>query len=132
MKMKITKEKIYFIYILLGLLYLISKVVFYIFEFVTPMAVILGLIATALTTSVGFISFKEYKKKEKSIAHWLTMIFPMIILIYTPLHMTIRLGVPAFQFPVEKLAIFLIFECLAIAQIILAIFTFRALKKEEK
>ncbi|MEA2092740.1 MAG: hypothetical protein U9P61_02105 [Patescibacteria group bacterium] len=123
--MKITKEKIYLIYILLGSLYFISKVIFYACDFVYFQGVILGLTATVLTMWIGILSFKEFKKEKKNISHYLLIIFPLIILIYTPLHMTVHLGVPISQFPLEKFSIFLIFECLAIIQVILAFLMFK-------
>lgn len=131
--MKIMENKIYFSYVLIGLFYIISKVVFYIFDFVYLTGVVLGLIATVLTIFGGIAAFKEYSKKtSKPLAHWLAIIFPLIILIYTPLHMTIHLEVPVLQFPIEKFAIFLIFECLAIAQLILAAFMFKHLRETKK
>ncbi len=127
--MKIIENKIYFSFILLGLFYLISKVIYYIFDFVCLSGVMLGIIATVLTICIGIASFKEYSKKaSKPVAHWLALIGPLFILIYSPLHMTIQLGIPVSQFPMEKFTILLIFECLAIAQIILAILMFRGLK----
>ena len=131
--MKITGNKIYFSYVLLGLFYIISKVVFYIFDFVCLTGVVLGLIAAVLTILGGIVAFKEYgKKTSKPLAHWLTIVFPLSILIYTPLHMTLRLGIPVSQFPVEKFAIFLIFECLAVTQLILAAFIFKGLRETKK
>ena len=131
--MKITGNKIYFSYILLGLFYIVSKVVFYVFDFVYLTGVVLGLVATMLTILSGIAAFKEYDKKiSKLMAHWLTIIFPLVILIYTPLHMTLHLGIPVLRFPIEKLAIFLIFECLAVAQLILAAFMFKGLRETKK
>ncbi len=68
--MKIIKEKIYLIYNLLGLLYFIFKVIWYICGFVYFRGVILGLIATVLTTFIGILSLKKYKEAVKPVAHW--------------------------------------------------------------
>jgi len=46
----------------------------------------------------------------------------LIIILYSPLHMTMRLGIPVFRFSPERMSILLIFEGLAIAQLILSIF----------
>jgi len=119
--MNIIKNKVYFIYILLGSLYFISKLIYYIFGWVCFAGLMLGLIASVLTILIGIASFKEYKKAGKSIVHWLTTLGPLIIILYSPLHMTMRLDIPVFRFPAEKMSILLIFESLAIAQLILSI-----------
>ena len=115
--MKITENKIYFSYILLGLLYFVSKVIFYVFDFVFLRGVILGLIATVLTICIGFFAFREYEKSVKSKAHWIAILIPLIIIPLTPIIMIHNLGQGMYQ--IEKIAILLIFECLAIAQIVL-------------
>jgi len=125
--MKLIENRIYFIYILLGSLYFISKVIYYICDFVCLSGVMLGLIATVLTIWIGIASFKEYRKANRTIAHWLAFIGPLFIIIYSPPHMTIRLGIPVFQFPVEKFTILLIFECIALGQLILSVLMHREL-----
>ena len=124
--MKIRKEKIYSIYILLGLSYFISKVIFYICGFVYFRGVMLGLIATVLTASIGILSFKEYKKGTMQVIHWVAVLIPLIILFLTPVIMIHNLGHGIFQ--IEKITILIIFECLAIAQIILGVLMFRRVK----
>ena len=125
--MKIIKEKIYLIYNLLGLLYFIFKVIWYICGFVYFRGVILGLIATVLTTSIGILSFRKYKEAVKSLTHWLAVLIPLIIIFLTPIIMIHNLGHKIFQ--IEKIAILIIFEGLAITQVILALFMFKRLKK---
>jgi len=125
--MELIEKRIYLIYILLGSLYFISKVIYYSCGFVCLGGLMLGLVATVLTIWIGVGSFKEYRKAGKPIAHWWAVVGPLIIILYSPLHMTIRLGIPVFQFPVEKFTILLIFECLAIAQLILSVLMHREL-----
>ncbi len=124
--MKITGNKIYFSYILLGLLYFISKINFYIFGFVYLKGVTLGLIATVLTITVGALAFKEYKEKSKPIAHWIAILIPLIIIPLVPMIMIHNLGEGIFQ--IEKIAILVIFGCLAVMQIVLAILMFKNLE----
>jgi len=129
--MRLIEKKIYFIYVLLGSLYFVSKLIYYIPGWVCLGGLILGLVAAGLTIWIGIGSFKEYRKASKPrplemgvgkpIAHWCAVIGPLIIILYSPFHMTIRIGIPVFQFPMEKFTILLIFECLAIAQIILSV-----------
>ena len=130
--MKIIEKRIYFIYVLLGSLYFTSKVIYYIFGWVCLAGLILGLIAAVLTIWIGIGSFKEYKKTSKPVVHWLAFIGPLLILLYSPLHMTIRMGIPVFQFPVEKFTILLIFECIAIAQLVLSILMHKEYRNARK
>jgi len=81
----------------------------------------LGLVSAVATIWIGIGSFKEYGSAGRPIAHWWAVIGPLIIILYSPLHMTIRMGIPVFQFPMGKFTILLIFEGLAIAQLILAV-----------
>ena len=129
-KMKITKNKIYFSYILLGLFYFVTKVIFYILDVCGTTALMLGLLATVLTILIGIASFKEYSKKaNKLVVHWLAIIGPLFILIYTPIYMTTKMGIPVFQFSTGKFMILVIFECLAIAQLILSILMFKGVRE---
>ena len=123
--MSIMENRIYFTYMVLGSFYLISKLIYYIFGWVCLHGLMLGLVASALTILIGIASFKEYKKAGKPIAHWWAVIGPLIIILYSPLQMTMRLGIPVFQFSAEKLSILLIFEGLAIAQLILSILMYK-------
>ncbi len=125
--MRIIENKIYFIYILFGLLYFITKLIYYICGFVCLRGLILGLIATVLTICIGILAFREYKKRVKTIAHWLSALFPLIILPTTPIYMICRLGTKAKLFQIEKLSICMIFICLAFVQVILAILMFKNL-----
>ena len=128
--MKIIKKKINLIYILLGLLYFIFKVIWYICGFVYFRGVILGLIATVLTTFIGILSFRKYKEAIKPVTHWLSVLIPLIIIPLTPIIMIHNLGHEMFQ--IEKIAILIIFESLAITQVILALLMFKGLKKQIK
>ncbi|MEA3474856.1 MAG: hypothetical protein U9R23_00170 [Candidatus Cloacimonadota bacterium] len=126
--MKIIKEKIYLIYILLGLLYFIFKMIWYICGFVYFRGVMLGLIATVLTTFIGILSFRKYKEAVKSLAHWLDVLVPLIIIFLTPIIMIHNLGLNIFQ--IAKITILIIFEGLAITQAIIALLMFRGLKNK--
>ena len=119
--MKLIEKRIYFVYILLGSLYFISKVIYYICGIICLGGLMLGLVSAVATIWIGIGSFKEYGSAGRPIAHWWAVIGPLIIILYSPLHMTIRMGIPVFQFPMGKFTILLIFEGLAIAQLILAV-----------
>lgn len=128
--MKITKNKIYFSYNLLGSLYFIVKVIWYICGFVYFRGVILGLVATILTILAGILAFREYEKTDRAIAHTLAILFPLIIISLTPIIMVYNLGSEIFQ--IEKLTILFIFELIAILQVILGILLFKKLKQKGK
>ena len=125
--MKFTEKKTYFIYVVFGSLFFISKVIYYLCGFVGLTGVILGLVASVLTIWIGIASFRKFTKAAKSIMHWLAFIGPLFILLYSPLHMTVRMGLPVFQFPLEKLTILLIFESLALVQLILSVLMYKKL-----
>ena len=125
--MKLIEKRTYFSYVILGSLYLVSKAIYYFCGFVCTSGVILGLIAAVVTILLGVGSFKEYKKAGKPVAHWLAIIGPLFILLYTPIHMAIRLEIAVFQFPVGNLIVLVTFECLAIAQLILAVLMYKGL-----
>ena len=126
--MEIIKNKIYLFYILLGLLYFIVKVIWYICGFVYFRGVILGLIAAISTILVGILAFREHEKTDKTIAHRLMILFPLIIIPLTPIIMVRNLGSEIFE--IEKLTILFIFELIAILQVILAFKNLKERKNE--
>lgn len=114
--------KIYFFYILLGLLYPIVKLICYINGLVYLRGVIYRLIAGVSTISVGILALKEYDGTGKPVWHWLAVLVPLLIIPLTPIIMILHLGLRIFL--VEKMAIFMIFECIVVAQFIVAILMF--------
>lgn len=119
------KENTYTLYILLGLLYPAVKVIYYIYDLVYLRGIIYGVIAGILTIAAGILAFKEYKEEHKSIGHRLAVIFPLLIIPLTPITMIVHLGSEALQ--IEKISVFVIFEGIAIAQLVLGILMFRGL-----
>ncbi len=117
--------KIYFFYILLGLLYPVVKVICYINGLVYLRGVLYGLIAGVSTISVGILALKEYDGADKPVWHWLAALIPMIIIPLTPIIMIHHLGLRTFL--MEKMTPFMIFEGIAVAQFIVAILMFQGL-----
>jgi len=128
--MKITENKIYFCYILLGSLYFVFKAIWYVCGLVYFRGVIFALIATVLTVLAGAFSFREYKKTDKILAHRLMMLLPLMIIPLTPGIMIYNLGLGIFQ--PEKITILLVFELLATTQLILAVLRFKGLREKQK
>ncbi len=126
--MKITKNKIYFFYILLGSLYFIIKLPCFIIGFVCLKGLVYGLIAAVFAVLIGILAVREYKAAKKIIAHWGAVLVPLIILSFTHILLIKRLYEEGTDvFPFEKLVVFMIFEALAIVQIILGISMFKHL-----
>ncbi len=97
--------KTYIVYILLGLLYPVVKLIWYITGFVYLRGVVYGLIAGVLTISIGFLALKEYEGVDKPIWHRLAVLIPLIIILLTPIIMIRHLGLGIFL--TDKLTFFL-------------------------
>jgi len=118
-------EKKYVFYILLGLLYPIFKVICYINGLIYLRGVIYGLIAGVSTISVGILALKEYGGANKPVWHWLAALIPLIVIPLTLIIMIYHLGLTVFL--TDKMAIFMVFDGIAVAQFVLAILMFRGL-----
>jgi hypothetical protein len=117
--------KKYALYILLGLLYPLVKVIWYVTGLVYPRGVVYGLIAGVITISIGILALKEYEGAEKSVWHWLAALVPLIIIPLTPIIMIHHLGIKVFL--MEKMTIFIVFDGIALVQFGLAVLMFRGL-----
>jgi hypothetical protein len=118
-------KKIYFYYTLIAVLYPLVKLIYYINGLVYLRGVVYGLIVGVSTISIGLLALKEYDGADKPVWHWLAALAPLIVIPLTPIIMIHHLGL--MMFLMEKMAIFIIFEGIAIAQFILAILMFRGL-----
>ena len=118
-------NKKYFFYIFLGVLYPVVKVIYYINGLVYARGVIYGIIVGVLTICIGILALKEYMGERRPIVHWLAALIPLIVIPLTPVIMIIHLGPEMLQ--MEKMTVFMIFEGLAIAQLVLAVLMFRGL-----
>lgn len=122
--------KKYMIYILLGILYPLIKLIFMIFGYLCSRAIIYGLITGGVTICAGIFAAIEFKKKNgerKPIGHWLVVLLPLLLLLLTPLIMTFERGLEWLQ-EMDRLTIFIIYEVLAIAQFITAITIYKSYK----
>lgn len=126
-------KKPYYSYILMGSFYTIVKLIYhFVSDFAGPRAVVYGIITGGLTVCAGILAVKEFNKKHKSLSkhmgHWLAILLPLIIIPLTPLTMQREQGVQWLLG--DRLIIFVIFEIIAITQVILAILMFRGLMRE--
>ena len=118
-------NKKYFFYIFLGVLYPVVKVIYYINGLVYARGVIYGIIVGVLTICIGILALKEYIGERKPVGHWGAALIPLLVIPLTPVIMIIHLGPEMLQ--LEKITVFMMFEGLAIAQLVLAVLMFRGL-----
>jgi FtsH-binding integral membrane protein len=114
------------VYLLVGLVYPVSKAVFYLCDLVCTPGLILGIIAGAVTVCVAVSAFKERKAAGRLVPHRWAIIVPIIILVFSPTYMSIRLGREIFR--PEKIAILAIFVVAAVVQLILSLLMLRVQK----
>jgi len=115
----------YYIYIAIGILYIVVKTVFVSLGYLHLGAISHGAIPAILTVLAGVLSLKErYKKAKHRIWHWMSMIFPVLICIITPLYMYLNMG-GEFWLTEGRLPVLIIYECFAIIQSIIAMSIFR-------
>ncbi len=123
--------KKYMVYILLGILYPLIKLIFMMYGFLSSRAIIYGIITGAVTICAGIFATIEFRKKDnkvrKPVGHWLAIILPLVLLPLTPLIMTSERGLEWLQ-EMDRLTIFIIYEVLAIAQFITAITIYKSYK----
>lgn len=121
-------EKRYVLYIILGLFYFVSKLVYFILGLVCTKAIIYGIVASTLTTCFGFLAVKEYREERmnKALGHWAAVLTSLLLIPLTIIVMVNELGLE--PWPLNRIIIFIIWEGLAIAQFLLTIIMFRNLK----
>lgn len=126
-------KKPYFSYILMGSFYTIVKLIYhFVSDFAGTHAIAFGIVTGGLTICAGILALKEFNKKykgaSKPVGHWLAALLPLIIIPLTPLTMQREQG--AQWLLGDRLTMFVIFEIIAITQVILAILMFRVLMRE--
>ena len=126
-------KKLYFSYIIMGSFYAIVKIIYhFVSDFAGTHAIAFGIVTGGLTVCAGILAVKEFNKKHKSaskyMGHWLAVLLPLIIIPLTPLTMLREQG--AQWLLGDRLIMFVIFEIIAIAQVILAVLMFRGLMRK--
>ncbi len=125
------KNKFYFSYIGLGILYVVVKIIFVSFGYLHLGAIIHGSIPTILTFLVCLFAIREKETNFKKLAwHWLMFIFPLLILIITPLYMYLREG--SMWLMNGRLPVLIIYEITAIIQSTIAVIVIRQIKSRIK
>jgi hypothetical protein len=118
----------YISYIIIGVLYVVVKIIFISLGYLHTGAVFHGLIPAILTISVGVVAFSSANKGSKNLFWQKSMlVLSALSLFLTPLYMHMRKGD---QWLTEgRLEVLLIYELLASVQIIIALILIGKIKK---
>lgn len=117
----------YYIYIGLGIMYLVLKIIYVLAGFLCVGAIAHGAIPAVLTTFAAIFAIRENNiNSQKSFWHWLIVILPLLVLFITPPFMYIQKGDA--WIANGRLSVMVIYECIAIVQFILAIIVLRQKK----
>jgi uncharacterized membrane protein (UPF0136 family) len=119
------KRPLYFGYMGIGILYLAVKVIFVTAGYLPSCAIQHGMIPAVLTTAVCLVAMKErFPRIVKRILHWLLVLLPLLVLIVTPLYIYWIHGDGWLEG--GHLSVLMIYECLAVIQILVAVAINRA------
>ncbi|PIE22820.1 MAG: hypothetical protein CSA62_10245 [Planctomycetota bacterium] len=117
-------------YSLLASLYLISKIIYFSLGFICFGGLLHGLAASAATLGAAFFASRGKAGKHSALFHWLMVLFPLLILPLTPSIMMFNLGDKILVS--NKVVIFVIWELIAGAQVLLAFAAFGQSKALDK
>lgn len=125
------KNKNYFSYIGLGILYIVVKIVFVSFGYLHLGAILHGSIPAILTILACLFAIKEKGTNFKKLTwHWLMIILPLLILVTTPLYMYLREG--SMWLVNGRLPVLIIYEIAAIIQFAIAVVVIKQIKSKIK
>lgn len=112
---------LYFVYIIIGLLYVVVKIIFVALGYLHLGAIGHGAIVAVPITIAGILSLKERSRSfNRRIWHGITIVLPILVFIITPIYMYIKMG--SEQWLTEgRLPVLMIYECFAVIQSIIAI-----------
>jgi hypothetical protein len=114
-----TTKQLYQIYIAIGILYVVIKIVSFLSGYLHLGAIWHGLIPAVLTTTAGIIAMQNAAThSQKTFWRWGLSILPILVLVITPPFMYWKQG--ALWLANGRLPVLFIYECLALAQIAVA------------
>jgi len=109
----------YIVYMISGALYLIVKIVFFSAGYLHPGAIAHGAIPAFLITGAGFLAKRDRDTgKNASLWHTAMVALPVLSLLITPVFMYWKQGTAWLDN--GRLPVLVIYECLAIIQILIA------------
>ncbi len=83
-------KKSYILYIILGALYVIIKIIFVLLGYLHKGAILHGLIPMAFTVGGGFMALKQDEKASTTIWNKVIAVLPVLIFIITPVYMYLK------------------------------------------
>lgn len=115
----------YYLYILLGWFYLISKIALFIYNPNCVKALVFGVFATSLTTCTGLLALREHNKgiDGGTWGHLAAILAPLAGMPLTVFVMVSELGFE--DWPGSRVAIFVTWEALHLLQLLLAVVMLR-------
>ena len=118
--MKHYNKKPYYVYMTIGLMYVAVKIIFVSVGYLHLGAIAHGAIPAILTLLSGILSLKErIKNTGQVIWHKLNIIFPLLILIITPVFMYIKMGSDKWLTE-GRLPVLIIYFAFAITQLVIS------------
>ena len=118
-------KMLYSTYIVIGLLYILVKIIFVSLGYLHLGAIGHGAIVAVPITLAGILSMKEHSKdSNKKIWHGVIIALPILAFILTPIYMYIQMG--SGQWLTEgRFPVLIIYECLSVVQLLIAFVLFR-------
>lgn len=109
-------------YIGVGVLYVVVKVAYVLAGYLHPGAIAHGAIPTVITTNVGIFALLEsVAVSQKRFWRTLAVVSPVLVFAITPLYMFIKHDGSMAWLAGGRLSILMIYECLAIVQLVAAV-----------
>jgi hypothetical protein len=79
-----SKKQLYWSYIVIGILYVVIKIVFFSLGYLHLGAIWHGLVPAVLTTAAGLFVMRNRAAAQKPFWYWVLIILPVLVLITTP------------------------------------------------
>jgi len=118
----VSNKSLYLGYIAVGVLYVAVKVAYVLAGYLHPGAIAHGAIPAVITTIVGTLALREsVAVTQKRIWHTLAVVSPLLVLVITPLYMFIKHDGSMAWLAGGRLSVLIIYECLAIVQLVAAV-----------
>jgi len=114
------RNRLYLTYCVLGLMYLLVKIVWVAAGYLHPGAIAHGAVPAVLTVVVGLLGIKEAGTSTGwSRRHRLMLILPVLAFVITPLFMYFKQG--SEWLTEGRLSVLVVYELLALGQVALAV-----------
>ncbi len=109
----------YIIYIIIGVLYVLIKIVFVMAGYLHLGAILHGLIPSVFTTVSGFLALSELKKSAGKFWHKVIVCLPILIFVITPIYMYVKEGTE--WLTNGRLEVLIIYEIMSFIQFLIAL-----------